>query len=71
MRKYIKTVGGDESDGLSFRAKRYYNWKAGHRKYLKKKYNKRERKFLKKETRLLEKEHYETLYCGYMGKRLS
>jgi hypothetical protein len=38
---------GDEYDALT-RAKKYYIWKSGDRKAIKKSYNKRERKWLDK-----------------------
>ena len=37
-----KMIDGDEYDGLT-RWKRYYHWKPGERKQLKRKYNKRDR----------------------------
>jgi hypothetical protein len=40
----IKMKGGDEFDGLSRRSKRFFLWRAGERKKLKRKYNKRRRK---------------------------
>lgn len=42
--KRIKMKGGDEYDGLSHRSKSLFNWRAGVRKKLKRKYNKRFRK---------------------------
>lgn len=36
--------GGDEYDALTRTAKKYYHWKAGDRKKIKRKYNKRLRK---------------------------
>ena len=36
--------GGDEYDALTRTAKRHYRWKAGYRKKIKRKYNKRLRK---------------------------
>ena len=40
----IPMKGGDEFDGLSRRSKKYFFWKAGERKKLKRKHNKRRRK---------------------------
>ncbi len=36
--------GGGEYDALSHRAKRFYGWRAGVRKWLKRKFNKRIRR---------------------------
>ena len=40
----IKMKGGDEFDGLCQRSKKLFLWRAGERKKLKRKYNKRRRK---------------------------
>lgn len=40
----IPMKGGDEFDGLSQRSKRFFLWRAGERKKIKRKYNKRRRK---------------------------
>lgn len=42
--KRIKMKGGDEYDALSRKSKGLFNWRAGIRKKLKRKYNKRFRK---------------------------
>jgi len=42
--KRIKMRGGDEYDALSSNSKGLFNWRAGVRKKLKRKYNKRFRK---------------------------
>ena len=42
--KRIKLKGGDEYDALSPKSKGFFNWRAGVRKKLKRKYNKRFRK---------------------------
>ena len=42
--KRIKLKGGDEYDALSPKSKGLFNWRAGVRKKLKRKYNKRFRK---------------------------
>ena len=41
--KRIKLKGGDEYDALT-KAKKYYHWKPGERKKIKRRYNKRFRK---------------------------
>lgn len=57
MKHYVKMKGGDEYDGLSQRAKKFYNWRPGQRKAIKKQYNKRERRTLnKKELDIFEEE---------------
>lgn len=40
----IKLISGDEQDALSKRAKKYYSWRPGERKKIKRGYNKRFRK---------------------------
>ena len=40
----IPMKGGDEFDALSFKSKQFFKWRAGERKSLKRKYNKRRRK---------------------------
>ena len=42
--KRIKLIGGDEYDALT-KAKKYYHWKPGERKKIKRRYNKRFRKY--------------------------
>ena len=44
MKTRIKMKGGDEFDALSKKAKKYYHWKPGERKKIKRGYNKRLRK---------------------------
>ena len=44
--KRIKMKGGDEYDALSRKSKSLFNWRAGIRKKLKRKYNKRFRKIV-------------------------
>ena len=43
MAKRIKMISGDEFDALT-RWKKYLKWRAGERKRIKRKYNRRERK---------------------------
>jgi hypothetical protein len=44
MTTRIKMKGGDEFDALSKKSKKYYHWKPGERKKIKRSYNKRLRK---------------------------
>jgi len=44
MTTRIKMKGGDEFDALSKKSKKYYHWKSGERKKIKRGYNKRLRK---------------------------
>jgi len=44
MTTRIKMKGGDEFDALSKKSKKYYHWKPGERKKIKRGYNKRLRK---------------------------
>lgn len=43
-KRVIPCKGGDEYDALSRKAKRFLRWKAGERKKIKRKYNKRVRR---------------------------
>ena len=47
MTKRIPMKGGDEYDGLTKGARRFYHWKAGQLKKIKRAYNKRFRKYNK------------------------
>jgi len=49
MTKRIPMKGGDEYDGLT-KARKFYMWKAGQLKKIKRAYNKRFRKHTKEET---------------------
>lgn len=49
--KRIKKIDGDEQDALSKRYKRFIHWRSGERKRIKRKYNKRERRMRKQESR--------------------
>jgi len=44
----IPMIDGDEYDALCHGNKSFYNWRAGQRKAIKRKYNKRIRKYFKK-----------------------
>ena len=44
MTTRLKMKGGDEFDALSKKSKKYYHWKPGERKKIKRGYNKRLRK---------------------------
>ena len=44
MKTRIKMISGDEFDALSKKAKKYFHWKPGERKKIKRGYNKRLRK---------------------------
>ena len=46
MTKRIRMKGGDEYDGLT-KARKFYTWKAGQLKKIKRAYNKRLRKYIK------------------------
>lgn len=48
MRKRIPMIDGDEYDALCHHSKSFFHWKPGQRKSIKRKYNKRLRKYFKK-----------------------
>lgn len=48
MARFVKFAGGDEEDGLT-PSKCFYHWRPGARKALKRSYNRRERKALRRD----------------------